>query len=143
MKWYMFKLNIWTKWCQYCHWRYTIPHDPLLDSIYIYIISRRKLEKDCLDALKLQEKWGHRTVSSPTMDFWASSFIASPPSIVRAGGKLGIVAAADILLSHFNLSLSLSLSVSLSLSLSLCVCVCACVRMRECVCACVCVCVGG
>jgi hypothetical protein len=64
MKWYMFKLKMRIIWTQYSVWRWDLPHDPFLDTIYICIMGRRKVEKDCLDAVKLYQKWGHRTVSS-------------------------------------------------------------------------------
>ncbi len=66
LKWLRFKMRLKLLSIHYRQWRDNIPHDPVLDVLYLYIIARRKTEKNCLDPVKLHQKWGHRTVCTST-----------------------------------------------------------------------------
>jgi hypothetical protein len=66
LEWHRFKMRLKLLSIRYRRWRHDLPHDPALDVLYLYIVARRKAEKDCLDPVKLHQKWGHRTVCTST-----------------------------------------------------------------------------
>jgi hypothetical protein len=61
---YKLKREWWS--INYNNWKCGIPRGPILDILWLYIMWRRMVNIDCLDAVKLHQKWGNRTVPPPT-----------------------------------------------------------------------------